>query len=45
MSGAYVYLRNYDTESNMESFLTKLVKGLENQECCLNQIKEDILGL
>lgn len=26
-------------------FLTKLVKGLENQESCLNQIKEDILGL
>lgn len=41
----YVTPRNHVTDSRMEALLSKLVKGLKNQDSFLKEIMENILGL
>lgn len=44
-SGAYVPSGNYNIYSRMEALLLKFGKGLERQECFLEDIKAYIFGL
>lgn len=44
-SGAYVHLRNHDTDYSMDTLLTKIVKGIDNQESCLKEIMAKTLRL